>query len=61
MDDKQLTFNCKIAYNGSALEINASIRPDDYKTLGELFIKAEQELTDIKTKLRNESCNSPKE
>ena len=56
MDEKQLTFNCKIAYNGSLLEINASINHADYKTLGELFLKAQQELNELQSKLRNESA-----
>ena len=56
MNEKQLTFNCKIAYNGSGIEINASINPDDYKTVGELFLKATQELNELQAKLRNEAA-----
>lgn len=51
----QLTFSCKIAFNGSALEINANVNAGDYKSAAELFLKATAELDEIRNKLRNAS------
>lgn len=58
---ENFTVSIKIVSLNSMLDLMISVNPNDYKTLAELFIRAEKEISELKKEIEDEPSVKPVE